>query len=317
MNLDEILKPADVIGISGHVRPDGDCVGSTLGLYQYIRNHYPEKEVTLYLEEIPDAFHIMPGVDQICHTADDEKKFDLYIALDCGDLKRLGDFATHWQHADHTVCIDHHKSNLSFGEENYIDPNASSTCELVYQCLDPKYINQDIAKCLYLGIVHDTGVFQYSCTSRKTMEIAGNLMEYGFNTSELIDKTYYEKTYDQNRILAKAVLSSRLFCQDQVIYSCVTAQDLSEFHVGTKDLDGIVNQLRITKGVEVAVFLYESGSQEYKVSMRSKKKVDVADIASGFGGGGHARAAGVTMQGTKEEILSKLLPEISKQLTLE
>ncbi|MGN0170185.1 MAG: bifunctional oligoribonuclease/PAP phosphatase NrnA [Lachnospiraceae bacterium] len=314
MKLDEILKGAQVIGISGHVRPDGDCVGSTLALYQYIRFHYPEKEVTLYLEEIPDALRCLPYTEEMEHEPEENKHFDLYFALDCGDLSRLGKFAVHWEHADHTVCIDHHKSNLSFGEENLIDANASSTCELVFQCMDPKGMNREIAMCLYLGIVHDTGVFQYSCTSKKTMEIAGTLMEYGFDTSQLIDKTYYEKTIGQNRIQAKAVLYSELYCEGQVICSCINTQDLQEFHVGTKDLDGIVNQLRITKGVEVAVFLYETGEKEYKVSLRSKKLVDVSEIAVLFGGGGHVRAAGVTMTGTKEEILTKLIPLISERL---
>ena len=110
-----------------------------------------------------------------------------------------------------TFCVDHHISNQNFADANYIFPEASSTCELVYELIDEEKITKEIAECIYVGIVHDTGVFQYSCTSAKTMNIAGRLMEMGIDFSRIVDKTYYEKTYEQNRILGQALVDSQLF----------------------------------------------------------------------------------------------------------
>ncbi len=314
MNILEIVKDAKVIGISGHVHPDGDCVGSTMGLYLYLKKMCREKEINLYLEEIPEVFLQLPYTSEIKHRVDEKKKFDVYFALDCGDEDRLGMFASHFKQASRTVCIDHHKSNVGFATENYIEADASSTCELVFQCMNRNEIDKEIALCLYTGLVHDTGVFQYSCTSAKTMEIAGFLMETGIDYSGIIDSTYYEKTLSQNKILAKAVLDAELLLDGKVIVSSISEDTMKKFQVSTKDLDGIVNQLRITKGVEVAVFIYQCGSEEYKVSLRSKKLVDVSKIVVAYGGGGHARAAGVTMNGTLEDILKILQKSLEEEI---
>ena len=312
MYIKELVKDAKCIGISGHTHPDGDCVGSTLALFQYLKNEFPDKETTLYLEEIPDVFLQLPYAQDINHEVDMNKEFDVYFALDCADAARLGMFEIHFQNAKRTICIDHHKSNQAFADENYIVPDASSTCELVFDCMEKTDITKDIALCLYTGLVHDTGVFQYSCTSAKTMEIAGFLMETGIDYSGIIDSTYYEKTFEQNKILAKAVLDAQRYLNDKVILSTLLTETMQEYGVFSKDLDGIVNQLRITKGVEVAVFIYECGVEEYKISMRSKKTIDVSEIAQIHGGGGHARAAGITMKGNIDEIKKVILSDLEK-----
>ena len=175
-------------------------------------------------------------------------------------------------------------------------------------------VTKEIAECIYLGIVHDTGVFQYSCATAKTMEVAGKLMEKGIPFSKIIDDTFYTKTFEQNKIMGKALLACERYSNDRIIASVVTAQDMETYHVLPRHLDGIVNQLRITRGVEAAIFLYESGSHSYKVSARSNGRVDVAAIAVKFGGGGHTRAAGFSIQGTLEEIMKTIVLEIEKQL---
>ncbi|MCR4956029.1 MAG: bifunctional oligoribonuclease/PAP phosphatase NrnA [Lachnospiraceae bacterium] len=312
MNLSEILAKGHTIGISGHTKPDGDCIGSTLGLYNYIKLYYPEKEVSLYLEEPPSEFLFLHGVDEIKHEKEENKVFDVYFALDCGDSKRLGEFGEHFENAHFTACVDHHKSNLSFADDNYIVPEASSTSELIFNLMEQEKITKEIAECLYLGMVHDTGVFQYSCTHASTMNAAGVLMDKGIDYSRIVDESYYEKTLAQNKILAKAVLDAECYFDGQVIYTVVTQKEMEEFGVTTKDLSGIVNQIRITKGVEVAVFVYENKEQDYKVSMRSKRFVDVSEIAVRHGGGGHARAAGVNISGSEKEVKDLILKELSK-----
>lgn len=314
IKLDDKLKGVHTVGISGHVRPDGDCVGSTLAIYNYISTYYPEIIVDLYLESIPDVFQFLKNADKIHHSFEEVKQFDLFIVLDCGDAGRLGPTAKYFESASQTFCIDHHVSNQAFADENYIYPDASSTCELVYELLDTDKITKEIAECLYTGMVHDTGVFQYSCTSAKTMNIAGVLMEKGINYSKIVDDTFYTKTYNQNRILGQALLDSKLYLEGKVIATYVTCEQMRKFECGPKQLDGIVNQLRVTKDVIVAAFLYENEDASYKVSLRANGDFNVADVVAVFGGGGHVKAAGCTMEGSVEEILERLTAEIAKRL---
>ena len=163
-------------------------------------------------------------------------------------------------------------------------------------------------------IVHDTGVFKYSCTSAKTMEIAGFLMGKGVDFGSIIDNSFYKKTYVQNQIMGRALLESITFLDGKAIFSALRQSDLDFYGVTGKDLDGIIDQLRLTEGVEVAIFLYETGPQQYKVSLRSQKIVDVSQVAFYFGGGGHVRAAGCTMSGSIHDVINNLSLHIAKQL---
>ena len=295
--LSDILKGKKRIALSGHVRPDGDCVGSSMGLYLYLTEQFPEIEVDLYLEKIPASFSIISRTEEIRHTLSEETAYDLLL-----------------RQAAHTVCIDHHVSNDAFAELNYIRPEASSTSELVYTLLEDEKISKACAEALYMGIAHDTGVFQYSCTSPETMEAAAQLLRKGIDGSEIIEKTYFEKTYIQNQILGRALLESMLVLEKQVVVSVVSRKEMEFFEAVPSDLEGIVAQLRQTKGVEVAIFLHETDTREYKVSLRSKGKVNVSSIAQYFGGGGHVRAAGVTMKGSAHDVINNLLRQITLQL---
>ncbi|MCI8634896.1 MAG: bifunctional oligoribonuclease/PAP phosphatase NrnA [Eubacterium sp.] len=300
--------------IAGHIRPDGDCVGSCLATYNYIRKYFPQIEVTLYLEPIPNIFKFLAGAGEITHTCEENKSYDLFIVQDCGDEGRLGGAVKYFKTAAKTVCVDHHISNSSFADENYIFPTASSTSELVFGLIGEKYITREIAECIYVGIVHDTGVFQYSCTSAKTMEIAGKLMDTGIDYPRIIDETFYTKTFSQNKILGRALLNGRLYADGKVIASVITKEDMQEFGVMPRHLDGIVNQLRVTKGVEAAVFLYETDDNQLKASTRSNGLVDLAEIAVNFGGGGHVCAAGFSMQGDADTAIEAIVAEIKRQL---
>lgn len=314
MTLSEQLQGVESVAIAGHVKPDGDCVGSTLAVYNYIKNYYPEITVELFLEPIPNIFKFLSHAGDINSSYDKKGPYDLFIALDCGDEGRLGQAAAYFETAKKTFCIDHHISNDSFADVNYIFPKASSTCELVFELMEEERITKEIAECIYVGLVHDTGVFQYSCTSAKTMNIAGRLMEKGINFPEIVDKTYYEKTYEQNRILGQALVDSRRYLDDLCIATVVTLEEMKEYQVEPKHLEGIVQQLRSTKGVEVAIFIYENADHTFKVSMRSGSRVNVAKLLMRYGGGGHERAAGATMTGQPGEILEMLLGDIEAEL---
>lgn len=183
-----------------------------------------------------------------------------------------------------------------------------------YNLLDVDKINLACAECLYVGMAHDTGVFQYACTAPETMEAAAQLLRKGVDGNRLIYHTFYEKTFVQTQILGKALLESMLVLDRQCIVSYVTAKELRFFEAVPADLDSIVSQLRYTKGVEVAIFLYELKFQEFKVSLRSGDKVDVSRVAKYFGGGGHVRAAGLTMKGTAHDVITNILEQVALQL---
>ena len=314
MKLDEIIKDKKLIGIAGHVRPDGDCAGSTLAVYNYIKDNYSDKDVRLYLEPIPNIFKFMKRADQIRSDYADDDVFDLFIALDCGDLGRLGNAAKYFENAKSTLCIDHHASNSSFADINYIFPDASSTCELVFEVIDRTKLKKDIAECLYTGMVHDTGVFQYSCTSAKTMEIAGILMETGIDYPKIVDETFYIKTFGQNKILGQALLNAELYLDGAVIASVITQAEMDKFSVLPKHLDGIVNQLRVTKDVKIALFLYENEDKTFKGSLRVNGDYNVAEIAAEFGGGGHVKAAGFTIDGPIDTAMDRILSVIREKI---
>lgn len=165
--IDSILKDAQSVAVSGHVRPDGDCVGSTLAVYNYIKDYYPDIKARLYLEPSPNIFKFMQRADEIDSGYADDTVYDLFIACDCSDTGRLGSAAKYFESAKRTLCIDHHVTNGAFADTNYIFPDASSTCELVFELLPKERITIQIAECIYTGMVHDTGVFQYSCTSKR------------------------------------------------------------------------------------------------------------------------------------------------------
>lgn len=311
--LQRTLAEVKSVAIGGHIRPDGDCVGSCMAMYQYIRTWYPETDVDVYLEEIPNSFRFIGATKEISHEIK-EKTYDLFISLDCGDVGRLGFSAPLFERAAETFCVDHHISNRSSGKNNYIKPDASSTCELVFELMEEEKITKEIAECLYLGLVHDTGVFQYSCTSPETMIVASKLMAKGIDYSKIIHDTYYEKTYVQNQILGRALLESVLFMEGQCIVSVIDKKMMDFYEVSPKDLEGIVSQLRLTRGVKVAIFLYELQTHEFKISLRSGDEVDVSKVAGYFGGGGHKKASGLTMKGTAHDVINNIAKQIELQL---
>lgn len=318
MRIEEEVIEAKSIGISGHIRPDGDCVGSCMALYLYLRKVFPEKRIEVFLETPPEVFSCIKDIDRIrtdvtAEAAEEAEAFDVFLALDTVK-ERLGTAELLYDRAKKTINIDHHISNGGCGTVNMIDAQASSTSELVFEVLEEEKLDTEIAKALYIGIIHDTGVFKYSNTSPKTLAIAAKLISYGFDFSELIDKTFYEKTYVQTLLLGRALLESILFMDGKCIVSAIEKKTLDFYHAGSKDLEGIVSQLNQTEGIECTIFMYQTGVLEYKVSLRSKGKVDVAKIAMYFGGGGHMRAAGCTMNGTFYDVVNNLSLHIEKQL---
>ncbi len=314
MKIDELIGSAGTIGISGHIRPDGDCIGSCMGLYLYLKKNYPEIRTDIFLETIPPEYTFLKDIEDVRSDFEsDVKSYDLFFVLDCSK-DRTGDAEKYFDASKKTVNIDHHVSNKGCGDENYIITTASSACELVFNVIDHDKMNVEIAKALYMGIVTDTGVFKYNNTSPKTMQAAAELISYGFDFGALIDHVFYEKTYLQNQILGRALLESIMLMDGRCVVSVISKQTMEFYGATSNDLDGIVNQLLLTIGVDCAIFMYEIAPLEYKVSLRSSGAVNVAEVAEMFGGGGHMRAAGCTVSGTSHDVINNITKYIHKQL---
>ncbi len=313
MDLLQECRDAKRIGISGHIRPDGDCVGSVLGLQMYLAKCLPRAQVKVFLESPSDIFREIKGYAEICTDFPEEEPFDVFFALDCG-AERLGGAEKYFREAKKTINIDHHISNPGTGDLNYVKPEVGSASELAYDLMEKDKLDKDIAMALYIGIIHDTGVFQYSNTTPETMKKGAELISYGFDFPRLIQETFYQKSYVQTQIMGRALMESIRFLEGRCIVSAVDKKTMEFYDVTSKDMDGIVNQLRNIKGVSCAIFMYQTDIMEYKVSMRTDESVDAAKVAAYFGGGGHARAAGCTMKGTFHDCVNNLSLHIENEL---
>ena len=310
----KLLGEAETVAILGHVHPDGDCVGSCLGMYNYLADNFGELSVRVFLEPVSEKFSYLRYFDRIENDLPESLEVDLCISLDASDRERLGAYDAIFSRAKKTFCIDHHITNPGFAQENHVVPGASSACEVLFGLLDETKIGRETAECLYTGIIHDTGVFKHNNTTGKTMASAGRLLDKGLDGERIIDDSFFEKSYVQNQIMGRALLESILFMDGKCIFTVVKARDMEFYGVDSKDLDGIVDQLRVTDGVECAIFIYESGVQQYKVSLRANGDLNVAKVASYFGGGGHVKAAGCTMSGSIHDVINNLALRIEAGL---
>ena len=312
--INKLIGDAKTIGIAGHIRPDGDCIGSCMTLYNYIEKNFPDIQVKVYLEKIKDKFLFIKNSEKIDSNGYDGTEYDLFFSLDCADLERLGLNKEFFEHAKRTACIDHHISNVGYADYNYILPNASSACEVLYDLLDVSLFDKSIAEPMYTGIAHDSGVFRFQSTTSKTMNVAGKMLDFGINANKILEETYYKKTYAQSQVAGRLQLESVRFMDNRCIFAYATTKLMDFYGVTTKDLDSVVAQLRNIEGIEVAIFMYQIGEMKYKVSMRSQDLVDVSVIASYFGGGGHVRAAGFDTEGDVHDIINNISEQIEKQM---
>lgn len=302
------------IAITGHQKPDGDCVGACLSVWYYLQKNMPEATVKVFLEEPDPEFSELAGFDQIITDFPHEDRFDVAFILDCNE-ERTGVAGKYAKKANKVINVDHHVTNANgCGDINYVKPEVGSTCELIYDLVDPDKMDAELAKSLYVGMIHDTGVFQYSNTSPETLRKAAHLISFGFEFYRIIQETFYQKTYVQSQIMGRALMESVRFMDGKCIVSVIDRKTMEFYGVTNRDFEGIVNQLRNIKGISCAIFMYESGTLEYKVSLRTDHSIDAAKLAAYFGGGGHARAAGCTMKGTFHDCVNNLSAQIERQL---
>lgn len=315
MTLDEILeeiKKAESIVLLTHETPDGDAIGSSLGMKLALRKI--GKEADLIVTKYARTFNFLPNIDEIKTTSDVER-YDLAISLDCATIKRI-DNREYFDKAKKTISIDHHGSNEMYGDINYVNPVAPACSEIVLTMLS--YFNIEIDKaigtCLMMGIITDTGGLQYPSTTADTFEYAAELLRKGIDIADICRRTLQEKT-KANFELQKIIMDNlELLENGKLAFSYVTRQNLLDVKAEEGDHEGLVNIGRSIEGVEVSAFIRQEDENTFKISMRSNGKVNVSDVCLMFGGGGHARAAGAKVQGTVQQIKEKIIKEVKKYL---
>lgn len=302
-----------------HVSPEGDAVGSMLGMAMALRA--AGKDVTAYLEDpVPDLFRFLPGADTVVHSLEGAGSFDVTIAVDCGQKERLGDGFVNLKEPGVVVNLDHHATNDSFGDINIIVPDASAAGELVYDLCKAANlpVTKDVAINLYVAIHTDTGSFRYSSSTPESFVKAGELVRLGADPWEVARKVYENHPARKFRLLAMVLATLDVLESGEgypKIATLVVTKEMFRQAGAEKDLaDGFVNYARGIEGVEVGALFRETGIDEYKVSLRSKGRVDVAEIASSFGGGGHRNAAGFSVKGSIEEVKARIVSVLREKL---
>lgn len=311
-NIVEEINKANTIAILTHESPDGDAMGSSLAMYNALKDM--GKNPDIIIPEYPKVFEFLPGTENII-DAPRVEEYDLVIALDCGDLKRLNGFSGVFEDAKVTISIDHHSINPMFADYNYVNPTSPACCQILVIVLEylKVKITKEIGTCLLTGIITDTGGFKYSGVSAETFEFAAWLLTSGVNVSEIYKKVLQIKTRANYELTKLAMNRMEFLENDRVTFTYITLEEQAKFNNEEGAHEGIVEIIRDIEGVEVAIFLRESEGG-YKVSLRSNEYINVSDVCLMFGGGGHARAAGCKVQGTPEQIKNKLLEEIRKEL---
>lgn len=319
---DKIRSTSNIV-LATHINPDGDALGSLIGLADVLSAM--GKRVFRYLEEpVSHLYAFLPDTDLIRTDMDELWSFVrragddvLCVSLDCGDRQRLGRHGAELLRIRPFAVIDHHKGNDGFGDLAWIDPFRSSTGEMIFdlaRALD-RDLSPKAATALYAAIVTDTGSFRYESTSAHTFDVARQLVGFGARPHEVAQHLFDNYTVNRLRLLQKVLASLEVHCRGKVAVIRVTGDMLDSTGCSLEDTENFINLPRSVLSVEVAVFLKEAGDGRVSVSMRAKDTCDVADVAACFGGGGHRNAAGFrAARTTIEEVRSRLLRELHERL---
>lgn len=318
MTLDNILeeiKLANTIVILTHETPDGDAIGSSLAMKLALKQIGKESDVII--PEYSRLFNFLPGANEI-KTESEIKEYDLAISVDCTDLKRLKCGDEYFETAKRKIQIDHHGSNQMFADLNFVNPVSPACCEILAEIFGYYEINIDkeIGTCLVTGIITDTGGFKYSGVTAETFEFTADLLQKGVNVSSIYKRVLDTKTR-ANFELTKLASNRMEICENgKIAFTYITKEDEENVNAETGDHEGLVDIGREIEGVEVSIFIREKEEGEFKASLRANDYVNVSDVCLLFGGGGHPKAAGCAVKGTKDEVKEKLLREVRKVLVL-
>lgn len=307
------LKGCTSVLISTHKSPDGDALGSQLGLMLALEK-MGKTVIAHNLDPVPAIYRFLPQNERIRTGKSVQGRYDAYVVVDA-DPSRTGLFDKVYP-ADILINIDHHITNPLDWPLTWLDTAASAAGEMVFQLIRGLGvpIDREIALCLYSAIFTDTGSFRYSNTSPECMRIAATLIEAGADPWLVTENVYESFSFPRLKLLGAVIANMERSGNGRTAWVVVTDELYQQTGTTSEDTDNFVNFVRSAKGVEVAVLFRQTGSAQYKISMRSKGRVDLSGLAQSFGGGGHKNAAGSVLDGTIEEVKKRVLGEVEKTI---
>jgi phosphoesterase RecJ-like protein len=305
----DLIRERNSFVITSHVRPDGDAIGSSLGL-MHLLEAMGKQATVVFTDPIPPNFHFLSGVERISTRF---PAADAVIFLECDSVERSSIDRAEFDAALPllTINIDHHRSGREFADFNWIDPQAAAVGAMVYDLVlaSGVRITLPMADCLYAAILTDTGSFNYPSTSASTFAMAERLIQSGTSANRIAHAIYFCNPVSKVRLLGIALANLQI--DDAVCWSCVTLAEMERAGASVEDCEGVVNHLIGIAGIEAAVFLRElPGQAQFRLSIRSRGSLDVAKIAEHFGGGGHKSASGCTIDGPLAEVTDRIIGQL-------
>lgn len=309
-----VFREKDRFLIACHENPEGDAIGSELALALALRK-MGKTVAVLNADPVPGNLTFLPGADLVL-SEEDGSRYDVAVIVDCGSPERTGRVEPELRKPPLMINIDHHRTNGGVGDFCIVDPDAPATGLLVYRILEAMglEIDYDIAVNIYVAILTDTGSFHYSNTTPEAFHIAGEMVCLGIDPWTVAENVYESRSADRLRLLGRVLSSLELAAGGRVAAITTMKSDLADFSAGKDALEGFINYPRSVMGAEVAVSFREEGEREFRVSFRSKGRVDVSTIAHSFGGGGHRNAAGCTVPGSLDEVKEKVFEALTAAL---
>jgi phosphoesterase RecJ-like protein len=308
------LNESKNVAVFCHVRPDGDALGSGLALTTALKNA-GKNAFMLCEDEPPEKFSFLPLMKTVLQELPN-LEWDTFVSVDCGDMQRMGKFAEKYQKLKGvTLNIDHHISNIGYAKYNYVCV-CPATCELLPEILEQAgySVTPDIAQLLMMGLITDSGNFTHQDVSAKTFQTAANLRAAGADVTLLNDYLFARQPKARALLYGKVMSKIRFELDDKLDIITITQKDLEAFGADRSMTEGFVDFPLTIEGVEVAIAILEVKTGQYKVSLRSKGRVNVNEVAASFGGGGHILASGCMLFGEYEEVVDKLRYAIYQQL---
>lgn len=287
--------------------------GSSLAVYNALVQL--GKEPDMVIPEYPAIYNFLPSADKIKKQGT-KQEYDLAIAVDCSDIKRLNGFASYFEQAKSSINIDHHSVNTMFADYNFVNPDSPACCQILILVLEYLGVNitKEIGSCLVAGIITDTGGFKYAGTSKETFEFTAWLLSIGVNVADIYRRVLEKQTKGHFELSKIAMERLEFFGNEKIAFTYITKKDEEKVNAQNGDHSGLVDIGRSIEGVEVSILLSEKEDGSYKGSLRSNDYVNVSDVCMMFNGGGHIRAAGCQIYATLEEAKEKIIHEVIRHL---
>ncbi len=311
-----LIRERQTFVVTSHARPDGDAIGSALGL-SYLLEAMGKQVHVAFADPVPSIHQLLPGADRISRALPQSKP-DALIVLECDSLERTGFRIADFERMDArlVINIDHHRSGRDYADFNWIDAEASAVGAMVYELVIAAgvTISPPMATCLYAAVLTDTGSFTYPSTVAATFGLAEHLLQSGAAANSVAQAVYFSHTPGKIRALGAALFKMEI--EDCVAWSWITLEEMQRASATIEDCEGVVNYLISIAGVRAAVFFREVPDREhFRLSLRSKNGVDVARVAEAFGGGGHQNASGCTVEGPLELAKRRVVTELRQACT--